>query len=180
MILRPLFLLLGVALAAAMLMAACVSAWGLVFVSVATTDADLAVPVPVALPRAALHFIPDHVFEDAIDSADEERLAAAFRAAGVLADALAEVPDDFVLVEVRERETTVRVAKEGDDLVVRVDDADARVRVRAPIQLLGSVADVCGPAGCDLKRLARNALRELDDLRVEVRDRDNDVRVHAW
>ncbi len=180
MILRPLFLLLAVALAAAMLMAACVSAWGLMFVSVATVDADVALPVPLMIPRAALHFVPDHVFEDAISPLDEERMAAAFAAAGVLADALAEVPGDVALVEVRERETFVRVGKEGDDLVVHVDDEGARVRVRTPLALLGSMADVCDPAGCDLKRLARIALREMRDLRVEVRDADNDVKLYAW
>lgn len=180
MILRSLLLLFAAALGAAVLVAAVVSAAGLLFVSVATADQKLTLPIPIALPRAALPFIPDHVFEDALDPADEKMLAGALEAAGALAGALRDVPDGFTLVEVRERETSVEVGKEGGDLVVRVDDAGARVRVRAPLAVLDGMTAACDTAGCDLKRLARKVLGEMRDLRIEVRDAENDVKLYAF
>ncbi len=180
MIFRPLFLLFAAALGAAVLVAAAVSATGLLFVSVATADTKLVLPVPIALPRIALPFVPDHVFEDALDPADEKTLAGALQAADALADALRDVPDGFTLVEVRERKTSVRVAKERADLVVRVDDAGARVRIRAPLAVLDGADGVCDASGCDLKLLARKVLEDLRDLRVEVRDPENDVKLYAF
>ncbi len=166
----------AVALTASLAMAACVSALGLTFVTVATAVANVSLPVPLALPRAAVAFLPDGL----LDAAEERELGAALAALGALADALEDVPDGFALVEVEEPGTSVRIAKDGDALAVRVDDRDQRVRVSAPIAALAGAAAACGPERCDLKALARAVLGEAQGLRVEVRDGEYDVRIGGF
>lgn len=61
--LRVLGYLFLLALAAALLFSACVSACGVAVVSVAAEDAAFTAPVPLMLPLAALRFAPERLFD---------------------------------------------------------------------------------------------------------------------
>ncbi len=59
---------------------------------------------------------------------------------------LARCPD-ATLVDVRDRNETVRIAKRGGYLVIDVDDAEDTVHVSLPLSTVAAVADALQPTG---------------------------------
>jgi hypothetical protein len=93
------------------------------------------------------------------------------------ARALREAPDaDFVTVA--SGEESVRVGKQGDELVVHVDEPSEKVRVRLPIAVLEALLAGNDPERLDLvaglRALAAHAGRALVDIESE------DEQVRVW
>ena len=185
---RVLGILLAAALISALLFGACLSACGVAVVSVAAEGGpNIVAPVPLMLPLAALHFVPDHWMDDAMREDMDEFRGPALIALGEFARALEEA-DDAVLVRVTEGEDEVEVAKEGDDLVIRVRErgsAGARVFVRTPLQAIESVADACVQADesgiqCNPGRMARSLITAIRGAEVKVREGTTKVDVTVW
>lgn len=185
---RLLGILLTAALLCALLFGACLAACGVAVVSVVTEEGpNIVAPIPLILPLAALQFTPDEVIDEAgLDEMDRFG-ASAFAALGAVVRALASA-EDAVLINVIDDEEQVSVAKDGDELVVRVEEGGtdgARVLVRAPLKALESVADACAPAGegrvhCHPRDLARSVLTAIRGAEVAVRDGDTRVDVTVW
>jgi len=103
---------------------------------------DFSMTVPASLVRAALTFAPTmHGTELDAAMAEVRPHWPLVRAACAQ---LAEIPDG-VLVEVKEGDGGhVLVAKQDGDLVIRVQDAGGRVRVRVPAATLEDAVEAVG------------------------------------
>ena len=181
-------ILLAAALVSALLLGACVSACGVAMVSVvADGGPTIVAPVPLMLPLAALHLVPDHLMEDAMHEEMDEYGGPALIALGAFARALEEA-DDAVLVKITDNEDQVQIAKEDDDLVIRVREggaAGARVFVRAPLGVLEEMGDACevseaAEVRCHPGRLARALFSAVRGAEIEVRDGRTRVDVTVW
>ena len=185
---RLLGILLAAALISALLFGACISACGVAVVSVvAEGGPNFVAPVPLMLPLAALHFVPDHLMDEAMHEEMDEFGGPALLALGGFFEALEEA-EDAVLVKVTEPDNEVLIAKEGDDIVVRVREggaSGARVLVRAPLGALAEIAGACEESGdskvhCHPGRMARSFLSAVRGAEVEVRDGKTRVDVTVW
>ena len=148
--LRLLGLLLAAALISALLFGACVAACGVAMVSVVADGApNIVAPVPLMLPLAALHLVPDHLAHDEMHEEMDALGGAAVLALGPFARAL-EAAGDAELVRVTDGEDQVLIATEGGDLVIRVregGDSGNRVFLRTPLEVLEDIGDVCEAYG---------------------------------
>ena len=186
--LRLLGILLAAALIAALLFGACVSACGVAVVSVVADGApNIVAPVPLMLPLAALHFVPEHLVDEEIPEEMDALAGAAILALAPFARALEEA-GDAVLVRVTDGEEQVLVATEGDDLVIRVREGGkegTRVFLRTPLRVLEDLGDACEAAGdsevrCHPLGMARSVLSAARGTEIEVRDGENRVDVTVW
>lgn len=117
---------LGTALAGG----AALSSEGFIYVNVQEKQpggTHLHLLVPAAIVPAALHFVPQRNFDKS--SCDLRKALPIIDAA---IPALNDSPDG-VLVEVREPEEHVLVAKQGGSIVVDVNDHDDKVHVSVPL-----------------------------------------------
>ena len=185
---RLLGILLAAALISALLFGACISACGVAVVSVvAEGGPNFVAPVPLMLPLAALHFVPDHLMDDAMHEEMDEFRGPALVGLGEFLEALEEV-EDAVLVRVTEPDNEVLIAKEGEDLVIRVREGgsdDARVFVRTPLRALSEAfGSACEEGGSSLRcspgRMARALIPVLRGTEIEVRDGETRVDVSVW
>ena len=186
--LRLLGLLLAAALISALLFGACVAACGVAMVSVVADGApNIVAPVPLMLPLAALHLVPEHLVDDEMHEEMDAVGGAAILALGPFAKALAEA-GDAVLVRVTDGEDQVVVATEGDDLVIRVQeggDPGNRVFVRTPLRVLEDIGDACDVSGdsevrCNPLGMARSLITAARGSEVEVRDGETRVDITVW
>ena len=185
---RLLGILLAAALISALLFGACISACGVAVVSVvAEGGPNFVAPVPLMLPLAALHFVPDHLMDDAMHEEMDEFGGPALSALGGFLEALEEA-EDAVLVRVTEPDNEVFIAKEGGDLVIRVREGGsegARVFIRTPLRALSeAVRGACEEREtsfrCSPGRMARSLIPVLRGTEIEVRDGDTRVDVSVW
>ncbi len=185
---RLLGILLAAALISALLFGACVSACGVAVVSVVAEEGpNFVAPIPLMLPLAALHFVPDHLMDDAMHEEMDEFGGPALVGLGGFLGALEEA-EDAVLVRVTEPDNEVIIAKEGGDLVIRVREAGtegARVFVRTPLRALSeAVQDACEEREtsfrCSPGRMARSLIPVLRGTEIEVRDGNSRVDVTVW
>ena len=185
---RLLGILLAAALISALLFGACVAACGVAVVSVVAEEGpNIVAPVPLMLPLAALHLVPEHLVEDGMHEEMDALGGAAILALGPFARALAEA-GDAVLVQVTDGEEQVLVATEGDDLVVRVQeggDSGNRVFLRTPLRVLEDIGDACEAVGdsevrCHPLGMARSLLSASRGTEIEVRDGETRVGVTVW
>lgn len=191
---RFLGILLLAALCAGLLITACVSACGVAFVSVIAEDGPkIIAPVPLIVPLTALRVAPERILEEAGESL-EGLPAHALAALGPFLEVLAEGDEDAVLAEIEERESLVRIVREGDELVLQVREGPeaegTRVAVRWPIRSLTEAAAACstesGPDGsteeirCDLRQVAYGLLRAARGGEVEVRAPEGRVDISIW
>lgn len=186
--LRLLGLLLAAALISALLFGACVAACGVAMVSVVADGAPHVVaPVPLMLPLAALHLVPEHLVDDEMHEEMDALGGAAVLALGPFARALEEA-GDAVLVRVTDGEDQVLIATEGDDLVIRVQeggDPGNRVFVRTPLRVLEDIGDACEMSGdsgvrCHPLGMARSLLSAARGSEIEVRDGETRVDITVW
>jgi hypothetical protein len=125
------FVLLVVMIAGAM--GAYVYRAGMVVVQVTEAGpngSDINIRVPGALICGALQVIPDEAFADA-----GEEIQQFGPLARACVEKLADLPD-FVLVEVCDRHEHVKVAKQGNKLIVDVDSPGERVHVIVPLSIV--------------------------------------------
>ena len=185
---RLLGILLAAALISALLFGACVAACGVAVVSVVAEEGpNIVAPVPLMLPLAALHLVPDHLVDDEMHEEMDALGGAAVLALGPFARALEEA-GDAVLVRVTDGEEQVVVATEGDDLVVRVregGDSGNRVFLRTPLRVLEDIGDACEASGdsevrCDPLGMARSLLSASRGTEIEVRDGETRVDITVW
>ncbi len=186
--LRLLAILLAAALVSALLFGACVAACGVAMVSVVADGAPhIVAPVPLMLPLAALHLVPEHVVDGEMHEEMDALGGAAILALGPFARALEEA-GDAVLVRVTDGEDRVEVATEGDDLVIRVregGDPGNRVFVRTPLRVLEDIGDACEMSGdsgirCHPLGMARSLLSAARGSEIEVRDGETRVDITVW
>ena len=186
--LRLLGLLLAAALISALLFGACVAACGVAVVSVVAEEGpNIVAPVPLMLPLAALHLVPDHVVDDEVHEHMDALEGAAVLALGPFARAL-QAAGDAELVRVTGGEDEVLIATEGDDLVIRVregGDPGNRVFLRTPLRVLEDIGDACEASGesrirCDPLGMARSLLSAARGTEIEVRDGETRVDITVW
>jgi hypothetical protein len=133
------------------------------------------VPVPLLAAEAAFHFVPEREMD--VDIGPEARRI--LPVARELAAELRAMPDTEI-VSVEDGDTTVKVAKRGERLEVRVRDGGREeVDVNLPLdcveQALGSIAS----GRVDVHRIL-SALHKAEGTIVEVRNGDEHVRVSVW
>lgn len=186
--LRLLGILLAAALISALLFGACVAACGVAVVSVVAQEGpNIVAPVPLMLPLAALHLVPEHLVDDEMHEEMDALGGAAVVALGPFARALEEA-GDAVLVRVTDGSDQVVVATEGDELVIRVregGDPGNRVFVRTPLRVLEDIGDACEMSGdseirCHPLAMARSLLSAARGSEIEVRDRETRVDITVW
>lgn len=186
--LRLLAILLAAALISALLFGACVAACGVAVVSVVAEEGpNIVAPVPLMLPLAALHLVPEHLVDDEMHEEMDALGGAAVLALGPFARAL-EDAGDAVLVRVTDGEDQVLIATEGDDLVIRVregGDPGNRVFVRTPLRVLEDIGDACEMSGdseirCNPLGMARSLITAARGSEVEVRDGETRVDITVW
>lgn len=186
--LRLLGILLAAALISALVFGACVSACGVAMVSVVAEEGlSIVAPVPLLLPLAALHLVPDHLVDDRMYEEMDALGGAAVLALGPFARALGEA-GDAVLVRVTDGEEQVLVATEGDDLVFRVQeggDSGTRVFLRTPLRVLEDLGDACEVSGdsevrCHPLGMARSLLSAARGAEIEVHDGKTRVDITVW
>lgn len=103
------------------------------------SGSNVTVRVPAGLANVALAFVPDRVVEEVWrEAAHDEELEAWLPA---IRDAWDEIDSarDFVLVEVSERASHVRVEKLGRHLVIRVESDGDSVHVTIPVSTVRRV-----------------------------------------
>ena len=185
---RLLGILLAAALISALLFGACVAACGVAVVSVVAEEGpNIVAPVPLMLPLAALHLVPERLVDDEMHEEMDALGGAAVLALGPFARALEEA-GDAVLIRVTDGEEQVVVATEGDDLVVRVregGDSGNRVFLRTPLRVLEDIGDACEAVGdsevrCHPLGMARSLLSASRGTEIEVRDGETRVDVTVW
>jgi hypothetical protein len=150
----------------------------IMIVEVDADDVHIMVPVPLSLAQVAVAFAPDEAKYIDVDEAGEF-----VPYLGQFVEALRDIPDDVMLVEVLDGGDHVRVYKEGDTLQVRViDGQDTRVNVRVPLASVAAMVDAFD-ADTNTFRASRlvGALRAAPsgDL-VHVIDGDEEVHVRMW
>ena len=186
--LRLLAVLLATALVSALIFGACLAACGVAVVSVVADDGpNIVAPVPLMLPLAALHLVPDHLMDDEINEDMDALEGAAVLALGPFARAL-EAAGDAVLVRITDGEEQVLVATEGDDLVIRVregGDPGNRVFLRTPLRVLEDIGNACEASGdsevrCHPLGMARSLLAAARGTEIEVRDGETRVDITVW
>lgn len=119
-----------VALAAALLVAPLFMSWAVINVQTTGPDAvHIKFPVPIALVRAVLVFVPAGSIHDQLPPEVKQHKAA------VLAtlSALEASPDGTTFVTVKSPDARVRITKQNKSLTVDVDAEDATVRCRVPV-----------------------------------------------
>ena len=154
---------------------------------VAEEGPNIVAPVPLMLPLAALHFVPEHLVDDEMHEEMDALGGAAVLALGPFARALEEA-GDAVLVRVTDGEDQVLIATEGDDLVIRVregGDPGNRVFVRTPLRVLEDIGDACEMSGdseirCHPLGMARSLLSAARGSEIEVRDGETRVDITVW
>lgn len=167
----PLMIVAG-ALAAAPALAE--SPWIHVRVEEAKRDSRVAVNVPVSLAEALLSAAPEkiaskgriHLEEHDLSIADMRHMWEELKKVG-----------DAEIVSVESAEETVKVSRQGDKVLVRVDHAKGKgtVRVEVPISVVDALFS---GDGHDVN--LRAALGEVAKLRgdiVQIEDQDSKVRV---
>lgn len=133
------------------------------------------VPVPLLAAEAALSFVPDRDLRVDIDEDAKRFLPVARELAGEL-----RAMPDAELVTVEDGRDTVRVAKRGDRLEVRVRSGGReQVDVNLPIDCIAEVLESIGSGHFDARR-AVSALHQAEGTIVEVRSGDEHVRVSVW
>ncbi|MDE2660911.1 MAG: hypothetical protein OXI45_11955 [Acidobacteriota bacterium] len=186
--LRLLGLLLAAALISALLFGACVAACGVAVVSVVAEEGpNIVAPVPLMLPLAALHFVPDHLVNDEVHEHMDALEGAAVLALGPFARAL-EAAGDAELVRVTDGEDLVLIATEGDDLVIRVregGDSGNRVFLRTPLRVLEDIGNACEASSdsevrCHPLGMARSLITAARGTEIEVRDGETRVDITVW
>ena len=174
--LRLLGILFAAALVSALIFGACLAACGVAVVSVVAEEGpSFVAPVPLMLPLAALHLVPDHLVDHEIHQDMEGLEGAAILALGPFARAL-EAAGDAELVRVTDGEDQVLIATEGDDLVIRVregGDSGNRVFLRTPLRVLEDIGDACEASGesgirCNPLAMARSLLTAARGTEIEV------------
>jgi 3-dehydroquinate synthase class II len=169
---------IGVVLAAIpMALLALVAGTGLVVVDVregGPSGHHLIVPVPLVLAQAASAFVPRH--EMRVNLGEASRY---LPVADEMMKALADGPDGE-LVHVEERDEKVRIAKVGQNLVVKVTRPGEDVSVTVPISMVKAVlADM--KDGELTPSTIVGALREARFTALaDVRNGDEHVRVTVW
>jgi hypothetical protein len=135
------------------------------------------VNLPLAVVEAALSAAPDTVVRDGkfrigrercgISVADMRKIWAELKASG-----------DTELVTVEEEDETVKVARKGDVVQVRVTKRDGRsaVNVDVPTSLVDAALAGEGDS-IDMKAVVRELRKRRGDV-VQVNDEDN--KVHIW
>ena len=133
------------------------------------------VPVPLLAAEAALNFVPERDLRVDMDE-DAKRFLPVARE---LADELRAMPDAEI-VTVEDGSDTVRVAKRGDVLEIRVRSGGReQVDVNLPIDCLAQLLESIGSGRLDVRR-AVSALHQADGTIVEVRNGDEHVKVSVW
>lgn len=185
---RLLGILLAAALISALLFGACVAACGVAVVSVVAEEGpNFVAPVPLMLPLAALHLVPEHLVDEEMHEEMDALGGAAVLALGPFARAL-EAAGDAVLVRVTDGDEQVLIATEGDDLVIRVregGDSGDRVFLRTPLRVLEDIGDACEASGdsevrCHPLGMARSLLSAARGTEIEVRDGATRVDITVW
>ncbi len=130
------------------------------------------IPIPKAALRLAVRAVPDRVMPDT-RVAEFAEYRAGFRA---VADELVKMPD-AALVEVTDGPARVVIRKEGDLLLVEVNDATDEVSVRVPVAALGYIADAYDGERFDPAKI----VKVIDELPegdfVHVREPGAEVRL---
>jgi hypothetical protein len=111
---------------------------GTVAVEIEGNGHDIRLGLPAGLVGAAIALTPASAYEEA--AAEIRPLIPALEAGW---RELADAPD-FVLVDFRSAEESVRVEKTGSRLVILVDAPDARFRIGVPLETVGSLLDKLG------------------------------------
>jgi len=101
----------------------------------------LSFPVPMALVQAGLSFVPDDELEEVC-----AELEPWLPVIEVAISELHRIPDG-PLVEVESRDETVRIVKEGNDLIVDVKNDDEEVYLSIPLKGIDGVIDKIGCTG---------------------------------
>lgn len=163
--------LLGLATATAM------TDWMVVDVRTGGEDSmRIVVPFPLVAADIALGFVPEEALEDAEIPAEvgaqREAVLGAVRA-------LADVPD-AVLVRVSEPGAEVLVAKDGDTLVITVDEADTHVRCAIPIRAVRDALEDWDWRRVDPRMLLDVVHAAGPGTLVQVEDGDTRVAIHTW
>ena len=98
---------------------------------------DIHIRIPAALVQAGLGVVPDEVLAEMAADMGED-----FEVVGPLVravhDELSNSPD-FVIIDVRDHDEHVRIAKRGEKIVVDVSDGCDRVRVVLPLRMVDMV-----------------------------------------
>jgi len=94
---------------------------------------QVSVRIPGGLVKAALLLVPDHVLCEPA-RAVRHRVPHLRAAAKALARS-----KDAVFVEIDGADESVRVAKQGEHLVIRIESDEESVYVRVPLALVGSI-----------------------------------------
>ena len=149
----------------------------ILLVQVHDQDLRLAVPVPLGLLQLALAFAPAELRQ-----VHAPEFAPFAGQAARLLDGLANLPD-VVLVEIRETDERVRVAKRSDLLEVAVADGDEEsVTINLPIGALAGVLTAYdADAGTFRTSRLVAALRAAPSgPLVRVLDGDEEVSIRVW
>ncbi|NKB88226.1 MAG: hypothetical protein GKS06_08405 [Acidobacteria bacterium] len=162
------------------LMGGVVANSSIMLVEVDADDVHIMVPVPLSLAQVAVAFAPDEAkYVDVEEAGQYIPYLADF------VDALRDVPENVMLVEVIDGDDHVQVFLEDDNLRVSVDeghDRGATVNVRVPLASVAAMVDAYD-ADTNTLRTSRlvGALRAAPsgDL-VHVIDGDEEVRIRMW
>ena len=148
---------------------------GIAVVSVKDPDMHLWIPVPIALGHLAGAFIDLPLPKDP----EIEKLLEYRSAAAVIIRQFHDLPD-CTLVEVDKQNEKVRISKQGDSLVVNVDDRTDHVRLRVPLQMVDRLMEAIDkphPTVGDI--VACLEWQPSGDL-LHVRSDREEVRISIW
>ena len=133
------------------------------------------VPIPLLAAEAALSFLPDRDLRVDMGPAAERMLPVARE----LAAELRAMPD-AELVTVEDGDETVRVAKRGDRLEIRVRNGSReQININVPIECLEQALGSIASGRLALRRVV-SALHRADGNIVEIVDGAEHVRVYLW
>jgi hypothetical protein len=158
-------------------MLAVAAATGVVVVDVQQSGPSghhLVVPVPLAAARIAAEFVPQSARK--LDVGEARRY---LPAANEVLKALAEAPDGE-LVRVEQPNESVRIAKVGRDLAIRVRNPEGEVSVDVPIALATAVLTELESGEASAASLVGALQRARLTTIADVRQGDQHVRVTVW
>lgn len=98
-------------------------------------DSQISFALPAAVANLAIAFVPAEVISDLTDE-----LEPVWPTVEAASRALDEAPD-FTLLEIESRDTHVMVRKQGDRLLVSVDDKGDSVSVALPLSTVRRIVD---------------------------------------
>ncbi|MCP4548835.1 MAG: hypothetical protein GY835_20455 [bacterium] len=142
------------------------------------SDENVSVNLPLSMVSAILENVECDEFRDGAIRIDDSEFD--LQMVNAILTAIVDAEDgEFVMIENHSRysDEEVRVCKEKDELLVKVDEDGEKVNIRVPISVMKALVEGDNDNELDIVSALEELAKEGDTTLVVVEDGDNMIRV---